>query len=292
MKKIIYIIWLLSSSLGAAELCEGPGKWEFGTKTVGPLEDPKYPFIEGRVPGQCSLNEAEIALMKEKLFVPVPNVAAAQQKIAIFTMAAPGCGKSSSLDKLLELLNIQKTNIVLIDPDDLRSMLSDFKAVTNIPSEICPGKFRAYADAVKFCLSAGRDARNILLREALISQKHFIFDSPCSDANFCVQQMQEAARNGFRVYALGVYSPVDSCVLRAQQRALYTGRYTEEQFVRNIHREIEGKFMLLANAAIKSGGSAYIFDNSHEEPKLIFEKKQENDTCDKSQAACVYFTGK
>lgn len=268
--------------------CSGSGKWEYGSKTLGPVDDPKHPFISGPVPGTCASPRPElIQKIKKKLTESVPQSA---NKVAIFTMGPPGAGKSTAINRVLGDLRIADADIIKINPDDLRSKLPDYITKTTLASPVCPSKYRAYAEAAGWCLAQGREIRSKILPSILRGGKSFLYDSHCADWQYCQRLIHSAQKKGFKTYLIGVYAPLATCQARSDSRALQTGRYVPHSIISKAYNDIKGNFKTVADAAIKDGGRAYIFDNSGTEPSLSFTINKSSDVCDTTaEPSCSYF---
>jgi predicted ABC-type ATPase len=261
----------------------GSGKWDFGTRGVGSLNDESAPFIIGHPTGSCSFMPNEQNIIADKIFNKSTGTGA--QKIAIFTMGAPGCGKSSSLDVVIQGLGFTRANFVNVDPDAARARIRAFKDATKIPSTLCPGKMRSYADAVSWCLNNGRDIRDRLLTNVINQNKSYILDTPCLDTNYCKLQMQSAKTAGFTVYLVAVWAQSQTCTDRAMDRAYETGRYTRAVFITQAYDQIntDKEFKNLAALADKS----FVFDNDGLAPQKVFESGVL--ACTPTYPACIYY---
>lgn len=261
----------------------GSGPWEYGSKTVGALPNQSAPFIVGMPAASCSFLPNEQNAIQQKIVNQATGTPG--QRIAIFTMGAPGCGKSSSLQAVTTSLGLSKSQFVNIDPDDARGEIQAFKNATNIPSTACPGKKRAYENAVAWCLERGRDMRDALLPLVITQNKSYIFDSPCEVASYCSGLMQQARNAGFTVYLVAVYARKQTCKDRALSRAFDTGRYTPPTFISQTWQSIDTAkaFKNLALVADKS----FVFDNDGATAQKIYESGAL--TCSLAQPACAYF---
>lgn len=268
--------------------CAGIGKWEYGSKGIGPEQEYQHPFIEGQIPGYCSQASSQlIRAIKQALNRNVPD---STNKIAIFTMGAPGSGKSTSLAHLLKILHLASSDLVAINIDELRSRLPDYIAKTTIPSVACPGKFRAFAQAPLWCMQSAANIRINIWNDVMQGEKSFIYDSTCGSSGNCAKLMHEAQARGFKVYLLAVYASEQECLNRAHNRALLTGIYLPEWVIIDSYKNIKGNFGNLANLAIESGGKAFIYDNRGERPILDFTMNNIDELCDKKiYESCRYF---
>lgn len=263
-------------------------KWNYGTQKAGPVSDTQNPFINNPLPNSCAHADQNTKVrVLRSLFDPVPD--AQGQKIAIITMGAPGSGKSSSLTEAFLKIGVKKADVVIIDPDDLRSELPDYKKYTEMVSPLCPTKLRAFTNAAEVCLNAGRSLRDEALNEALNSNKNFVFDSPCVNAAYCQNLVRDAVNKGFTPYVVAVYAKKNDIVQRAQERSLRTGRYAETGFLNQTFNDVRGNFTTIADEAINAGGKAFIYDNTGNAPNIVFEKVNINDKCNAGAEACDYF---
>lgn len=265
--------------------CTGTGQWEFGNKSVGRLEDEAAPFIFGRPRDRCSFNAGE----KDNIVNnTIYNATGTRHKlIAVFTMGAPGCGKSTALDEALKQIGLLRNQFIIIDPDDARAQMTAFQKATRIPSQACPTKFRAYASATDWCLDGGRKIRDALIEEALKRRKSFILDTPCTNSTYCSAKMTEAKNAGFSVYLVGVWAEKQVCVDRGLTRAFSTGRYIGQNFVETVYESIERdkQFDKLATIA----HDAFIFDsNANNYTRMVFQKSRIH-ACPRHEPACMYF---
>ncbi len=264
--------------------CAGAGNWEFGTKSTGTMVDTASPFIDEAVPGSCSFNAGEKDLIVNTTINNATGTPG--QRIAIFTLGAPGCGKSSAIDIVLNELGYTKNQFVYIDPDDGRARMSAFQAATRIPSTVCPTKFRAYASATSWCLNAGRAIRDALLNRVHAENRSYIFDTPCTDSNYCSHKIRDAHQRGFTVYVVAVWAQAQTCAARGLSRAFSTGRYAAPNFITQAHGTIQNArpFNNLATLA----RDAFIFDNDQPNiTKKTFQKQRGH--CDVNERSCIYY---
>lgn len=257
--------------------------WDYGDRGVGSLSDETKPFIVGKPSHSCEFKKGEQAQIEEAIVRRATKLQ--RNKIAIFTMGAPGCGKSSSLDAVLKEIGMTKENFVVIDPDDARSQVSAFIDATHIPNRVHEGKMRAYADATLWCIERGRSIRDGLLSNVLRDQKNYIFDTPCSDNHYCQSQMRAAKNAGYTNYLLAVWAQEKTCIDRGLERASETGRYTSPNYISTTFTSIERDkaFKRLASTADRS----FIFDNDGASPKKVYDSS--STPCTQSPA-CIYFS--
>lgn len=269
--------------------CGGASPWEFGTKTVGELDDQSSPFIKGQPPGRCDFREGEKEQIVANLLAKATDTL--EERIAVFTMGGSGCGKSSSLNKTIEQLGFSPEQFVVIDPDDIRTHIKAYKKATRIPSKVCKNKFRAYAEATPWCRESAVAIRVSLFDNVIEQKKSFIFDYICGYQGACTSEMQKAKDEGFTVYLVGVWASPEKCVERSLGRALETGRLSPAVFVERIHEGIKNAkaFTELAKIATDSGGDAYIYDNDGKSTRLVFQKSSDTE-CDPTEKSCWYFS--
>lgn len=279
-----------NSSLANVD-CSGKRDWEFGDKMrLGSLADESVPFIQGNPAGSCLFEPGEQEEIIKKLLKGLNRNA---KPVAIFTIGGPGCGKSSSVNKTIDQLGLEKTEFLNIDPDALRGEVKAFQKAIDIKSRLCPGKKRAYAGATEWCLGLGRALKDDLLIQAREKKLNFIFDSACDNPEYCADLIQEAAHADFRVYVIAVWASKNKCLERATERAFLIGRYAEPSYIVNTHNSIgqQKGLVALIDEAKASGGRAFIYDSDDKEAKLVFEGT-EHQACPKEQPACSYFFNK
>lgn len=279
------------SSSSSSIDCSGKGLWEFGDKfRLGSLADESTPFIVGSPAGNCHFEPNE---QKEIVENMLQGTTKSANPTAIFTIGGPGCGKSSSLDKTIEKLGLKKSEFLKIDPDDLRTKVKAFKDATNIKSQLCPGKKRAYAGATLWCLDHGRDLKFDLLFEAWAKKLNFIFDSACEDSHHCEDLIKKAAQAGFTIYITAVWASLKKCQERAMERAFMNGRYAAPSYITKAHNMVgqQKGLLRLIKRAENTGGRAFVYDNDGAEVQLIFEGNDPS-ACPKEQPACSYFFNK
>lgn len=256
----------------AVDICKGSGDWGFGTNAPGRVDDEKAPFILGNPPGTCALKPGE----KEKIVkgVLAESSGTAEKKIAVFLMGAPGCGKSSSLARVLNQLGHQKEEFVNIDVDDIRSKIADFHDNLTIPSKLCPGKLRAYTGLMAWCKSAGAEVRNAIFKKVLDEKRSFIFDGTCRSPDFCKRAIDDSINAGFTPYLVAVWAKGKTCADRSIGRASQTGRRVGPSVALTAHKGIhdDDVFNTLADIVIEAGGEAWIFNNEGQTPVQAFHR--------------------
>jgi len=283
---VLFSLYSFSTMSAKAVDCAGDGPYEFGTKHPGKADDEAAPFIKATPPGSCQLKADE----KNKIINELLKAqGTAGQAIAVLTMGAMGCGKSSSLATVLKDLGYEKKQFINIDVDDIKAQMTPFKAAINIVSKACPGKLRAYTGVTGWCAKEGSEIRETVLNKALQDKRSFILDGTCRFPKYCQSVIEKARHAGFVVYVVAVYADVDTCIERAKQRSFHTGRWTGANLVRTTHEALSTNdvFNKLAMLAVASGGNAWIFDNSNDAPIQAFKKVSECKA--ELQDACEYY---
>lgn len=268
--------------------CEGAGLYEFGTKEIGELDDERSPFIFGRPEGKCTLKPGEGQKIVKQFLEEASGTTASP--VAVFIIGGSGCGKSTSLNMALKELGYKREQFVTIDPDGIRAAIGAYQQATNIPSQICPGKKRAYQGVKTWCGPSGFEIKQSLRQAVYKDKRSFIWDETCEDSTRCEKEMERALEAGYKIYIIGVWADINTCVKRAAHRALETGRLAPSHYVKSSHKTIEHDkaFRDLAAIAYKSGGDAYIFDNDKDPTRKIFQGTFSK-WCSLKEKACRFF---
>ncbi len=201
--------------------CEGNGDWNFGLRDEGPLEDERFPFIEGKAPKKCRLfTPMEKKQLLKEAFA---HVKTEKQPVATFVFGPPGSGKSSrAFRHYLKYTQRDKSNFVNIDADEIRAKHPEFISMTRIKSKLCTGKYRSYSQAVSSCLEAPREVttqEGSFLEKALSMKKSFAYYGVSSSLLYS-DKMALAKKNGFKVDMVLVWAPLKACQDRVRQRSL------------------------------------------------------------------------
>jgi predicted ABC-type ATPase len=289
LRLLIVIISSFSAIATAEEdTCQGEGKYEFGNKSSGRLGDETSPFIRGNPEGTCDVSSKEVNNIVNDIWKNASGTGNAS--IAIFSMGAPGCGKSSSMASVINGLGFSKNQFVNIDPDDIRARMKPFRDALSVPSTLCPQKKRAFTGATGWCKGPSGKITGKLLSRALEEGKSFILDGTCSNKGYCRKIMEQAKNAGFSVHLVAVYANKKVCTERATGRALHNGRWASPQYVAEVFDKLRSSqgFKELSEIAAESGGDAWIFDNSGNEVRKIFQKKSQCNATE-SRTACGFY---
>ena len=115
---------------------------------------------------------------------------------------------------------------------------------------------------------------NCFIDRALIAGYNIVYDTVGDAPDGLLKELMRRARSQhpYKIYACGVYAPLEFCQKRAEGRATASGRYVSDSFLQRQYKSIfpggEGEQLVHFNkfvAQLREGDEAYLYDNSAEE---------------------------
>lgn len=160
---------------------------------------------------------------------------------AVFTIGGPGAGKSYSLGKVLDMLDI-KEDIIKIDPDDvLEKLFNNINRVETRKTHINP-------------------LTNKLYKLAVLNKKSFISDGTGRDYALISKRVAECKLRGFKTI-LAITAPDTKKVLdKIKERAAETKREVQPEFITQTYEQLKVHipfYMRIADAT-------YLFVNTYD----------------------------
>lgn len=184
-----------------------------------------------------------------------------ERKVAVFLGGGAGSGKSTGINFGIDSGLIPNKNYVAINPDDIKEMMPDYKAIRR------EGDFRAAAQTHE----ESSDIADMLLEKAVSDGRHVLIDKTMQNPEKAIAMMDLLREKGYQIVFMGVSVDVGTAASRNLGRYYNTARLPHRQAMVRSHRvfnENAEKYLEFADAGI-------IFDNSAASPMTVATKNRE-----------------
>jgi predicted ABC-type ATPase len=194
----------------------------------GPQADPGLPPPQnwvpdpGRICGELTADEQDAAAKYalEDLFAGKAPVAAESRPHALFTIGAPGSGKSTVAMALVRVMGAHPAeSYVVLDYDALIKYHPRFRDTWRVPDVFGRPTEVGYALGWMRCIDALDDLGQVLHRKIFTERYNVVVQTHAHDGMIAAQLA------GYDVTLLYVGVPLGLAVHRARKRAVETGRF-------------------------------------------------------------------
>eukprot|EP00026_Physarum_polycephalum_P001541 Phypoly_transcript_01543.p1 GENE.Phypoly_transcript_01543~~Phypoly_transcript_01543.p1 ORF type:complete len:197 (+),score=14.56 Phypoly_transcript_01543:145-735(+) len=164
--------------------------------------------------------------------VITPSVQSTHSPTAIFITGLPGGGKSKSLDLIFNSVCHQlppKETFAIVDFDHMRSFHEQYVYHSNTPNPEDPLRHQSFYGLVPWFLE-GTDFENTVFRAfptrglfpLIFANKYSFVMEAVLDSSRSFNFVQYAASRGYQVIFAYVYTPLETAIQRAEERAYQT----------------------------------------------------------------------
>ncbi len=146
-------------------------------------------------------------------------------------MGGPGSGKGTVIKELKKQANAQGRTLVVIAPDDVIESLDGYKEL------IRQGKSDPEARSAYHCEGTTKAIAMFKHQVGKCQQgEEIIFDNTGGNLTRYQDLINTAAVQGLAVKIVLVFCDLQTCLQRAQERAVITGQSVPETMVRSLHK--------------------------------------------------------
>lgn len=157
-----------------------------------------------------------------------------QQAVAIFMGGGSASGKSVLIQNVCTMYN-QYGNFLVIDSDRIKEKIPEYQDLIKAGAK----------DAASVVHDESSDIATRLYYEALSRNINLIFDGTFKNVDKYRNFLDTAKQNHYRITLFIADVPVEVALKRNQVRGDLTGRYVEEQIIRDSHKQVPQTFQAL-----------------------------------------------
>lgn len=171
---------------------------------------------------------------------------------ALFMGGGTASGKTTAL-RLAENQDVQPEDAAIIDPDEIKGMLPEYKAMVEGGERYAASGVHEESSYLAKRLQREAVARglNVIVDGTGDSQIKNPDDE--AEANKLRNKMRVFKDAGYQVSAFYVNAPVDVALVRATGRAMHTGRWVPKPEIESIHKGVSQRFQTEVLSAVEEG---------------------------------------
>ncbi|HEY5235736.1 MAG TPA: zeta toxin family protein [Rhabdochlamydiaceae bacterium] len=145
-------------------------------------------------------------------------------------MGGPGSGKGTAINEIKKQANSQGRALVVIAPDDVIESLDGYKELRRQGESDTVARSAYHAEGTAKAITMFKE------RVAKCQGEEIIFDNTGGNLTRYQDLINTAATHGLAVKIVLVFCDLQTCIQRAQARAVTTGQSVPETMVRNLHQ--------------------------------------------------------
>lgn len=143
----------------------------------------------------------------------------------------PGSFKSSYRNKLLNKNKIKLINSIILDPDDIKLYMPDYKTNININNKRLSSKYNGEKSRLYVWFMNELIEYFIKLKEY-----NLIIESVCSYIKYCHKIIIKLYQNNYNIYLLGFHNNnLNKVKEYINERFIKTGRYINNNYIEKTH---------------------------------------------------------
>jgi len=191
-----------------------------------------------------------------------------KRPIAVLTMGGTASGKTT----MLQSAGIPQDAFVQVNADDIKEELPEYQTLADGDRS----RGRSYKSAAAAVHEESSMVAKALRAAAMEQRRDLIFDGTGRNADSYTKLIKELKAKGYEVHVMMTDLDADEGVKRANVRAERTGRWVNEEFVRDCYQSIPPNFERVARAA--DGFELYDKHGGPGEDRVVWSKSEGKET--------------